>query len=478
MSNDDLLKMLDLEGREPAPKGEPLAITAGEETKPETPASPTALHLDDWGLRRGLDVLRGSQPLRECLAGVGNEERQGHAVADFHAAAFEPDPRLQENCVDPLRLEFIRQLLDTPDYHELHAATALNDTASEIAATAFAAQYAALHREREGEEKKEPGKDAVRGHGHGSDFGGEIAVLKHVGRALAEASREVVEAKDAAAALGMGPGAPGSNDPRVIAALYRRVRSDPTLQRICELAGRYRRVAQSRQRRKAAHGMDDMVGVVTDGDLGRLLPHELAKLAIPEFEDDTLRRLVERQVMCREYRSVEPVAKGPIIVSVDESGSMQGDKGHTAKALALALAWVARQQRRWIALVAYSGDSGERLLALPPGRWDEVALMDWLAQFIGRGSSLDVPVREMPRYYEQLRAPAGVTDVIFITDAQCRIPADLREHFIAWKQQVKARLITLVIESSPGDLAAISDEVHQVNSLAVSEAGVEHVLSV
>jgi uncharacterized protein with von Willebrand factor type A (vWA) domain len=475
MTDDDLLKMLDLDGREPAPQGEPLAITPSETINNQVPASPTALHLDDWGLRRGRDVLRESERLQECLAGLGDEERQAHAVADFHAAAFETDPRLREACADPLRLEFVRQLMDTPEFHALRTSTVLSDTASEIAATAFASQYAQLHQEREEDGKEEPGK----GRGSGtSDFEGEVAVLKRVSKALAEASKEVEEARDAAAALGLGPGAPGSNDPRAIAALFRRVRSDPTLRRICELAGRYRRVAQSRQRRKAVHGMDDMVGVVTDGDLGRLLPQELAKLAIPEFEDDTMRRLVERHLMCREYRSVEPVAKGPIIVSVDESGSMQGEKAHTAKALALAMAWVARQQKRWVALVAYSGDSGERLLALPPGRWDEAALMDWLAQFIGCGSTLDVPVREMSRYYETLRAPAGVTDVVFITDALCHIPADLQAEFVAWKQRVQARLITLVIQSEPGDLAAVSDETHLVQSLSVSEEAVGRVLSI
>jgi uncharacterized protein with von Willebrand factor type A (vWA) domain len=474
MTNDDLLKMLDLEGREPVAKCEPLAITSGEQTKPTAPASPTALHLDDWGIRRGQDVLRESERLQGCLAELGDEERQAHAVADFHAAAFETDPRLQEACADPLRLEFVKQLMETPEYHGLRASTVLNDTASEIAATAFATQYAELHTERKKDEKE---KTAERRGGAG-DFEGEVAVLKRVSKALAEATKEVEEARDAAAAMGMGPGAPGSNDPRAIAALYRRVRSDPNLRRICELAGRYRRVAQSKQRRKAVHGMDDMVGVVMDGDLGRLLPHELAKLALPEFEDDTLRRLVERQMMCREYASVEPVAKGPVIVSVDESGSMHGEKAHTAKALALAMAWVARQQKRWIALVAYSGDSGERLLALPPGRWDEVALMDWLSQFIGCGSSLDVPVREMPRYYEHLRAPPGVTDVLFITDALCRITADLQAQFITWKQRVKARLITLVIQSSAGDLAAVSDETHLVQSLSVSEEAVGRVLSI
>jgi uncharacterized protein with von Willebrand factor type A (vWA) domain len=305
-----------------------------------------------------------------------------------------------------------------------------------------------------------------------------MATLRAVGRALSKAAEEVEECKEAAAAMGMGPGLPGSNDPGTIAALFRRVRNNTTLRRICELAGRYRRVAQSKQRRKATHGMDDVVGVVMDGDLGRLLPHELAKLAIPEFEDDTLRRLVERQLMSREYRSTEPVAKGPVILVVDESGSMCGDKGHTAKALALAMAWVARHQKRWCALVAYSGDSGERLLALPPGRWNEASLMDWLEAFIGRGSSLDVPVREMPRIYQQLRSPLGDTDVLFITDAICHIPPEVRTQFLDWKRQVRARLITLVIQSTPGDLSAISDEVHLVDSLSVSEAGVERVLSV
>jgi uncharacterized protein with von Willebrand factor type A (vWA) domain len=104
--------------------------------------------------------------------------------------------------------------------------------------------------------------------------------------------------------------------------------------------------------------------------------------------------------------------------------------------------------------------------------------MDWLSEFIGMGSSLDVPVREMPDFYQQLGAPVGKTDVIFITDAICHIPAKLQEDFCAWKKQVQARLITLVIQSEPGDLSAISDEVHLVPSLAVSEAAVERILAI
>src|SRR5437660_1657155 len=79
---------------------------------------------------------------------------------------------------------------------------------------------------------------------------GEVAALRAAHRAAAAAREEVTECKEATAALGLGPGAPGANDARAVAGLFRRVRTDPDLRRICSLAGRYRRLAQSRQRRK------------------------------------------------------------------------------------------------------------------------------------------------------------------------------------------------------------------------------------
>ena len=462
MDPKDLLRLLDLDGKPPdAPAASGVVIEPAAAPAPDDDAGPTALEVDAWGLRRGRDLVAESPRLRD--AGTGE-----HAAADFFCAAFDPDPRLREACADLRRHRFLSQLLDTPEYRALHAVTRLDDTAAGIAATHFAEQFAALERE-ESTAGTAPG--AVGG------LAAEMTTLRAVGRAVAAAVAEVTELQEAAGALGMGPGMPGSNDPAAVAALFRRVRGDPALRRICDLAGRFRRVAQSRQRMKATHGLDDVVGVEPGGDVGRLLPSELARLMVPELELDTLRRIVERQALCREHHAVEPAGKGPVIVCLDESGSMSGEKIHTAKALALALAWVARQQRRWCALVAYSGDSGERLLALPPGRWDEAGLLDWLAAFIGRGSEIDVPVRELPRMFAELKAPPGVTDVVFVTDARCRVPAEVREVFLAWKRSARARLVTLVVDNAPGDLAGVSDEVHVVRSLAPDSDAVGRVLS-
>lgn len=457
MDKNDLLKMLDLNGSEALhTDAASLAITSAENAFSPSSHHPTVLDLDEWGMRRGRELLASSERMRTT-------KLDEHAVADFYGASFEPEPLLRDSSADQQRHEFMKQLVQTPDYRSLHESTKLNSVASEIAAVAFAEQFAALKKEAS---KSKPGSDP------------EMSTLRAVGKALAKAEEEVEGLKEAAAAMGLGPGMPGANDAAAIARIYRQVRGNASLRRICELAGRYRRLAQSKQRQKTAHGLDDVVGVTLDGDVGRLLPVELAKLTVPELELDVLRRLVERQVMCREHKGVVTVGKGPILVVVDESGSMQGEKVETAKALALAMAWIARRQRRWCGLIAYSGDSGERLLALPAGRWDEGLLAEWLLGFLGAGSSLDVPLQEMPDYYQRIGAPAGQTDVLFITDAVCRVPRDIAERFKSWKTQVRARVLSLVIDSAPGDLEGVSDEIYETRSLGVHENAVGRALGV
>ena len=157
---------------------------------------------------------------------------------------------------------------------------------------------------------------------------------------------------------------------------------------------------------------------------------------------------------------------------------MEGERSSAAKALALALAWVAQHQNRWCALVAYSGDTGERLLALPPGRRDPAKLLEWLSGFLGGGSSIDVPVRELPRMLAELGAPRGRTDAVFVTDALCRLPEAVRRDFLAWKRAARVRLTTLVVGGAgPGDLAAVSDECHAVNDLSPDSPAAGRVLS-
>ncbi len=500
MGRDEMLDLLGIGDEDDSKdvKTEELAIE-GLDTKPAVPASPTALQLDAWSLRQGKEMLDEAKadtegglyprlvpPAADSSPSLASQEKAANTLADFFGAAFESEPKLNPACEDLMRHEFVKQLLETPDYHALHEQTVYNRNASEIAASAFTRQYVELVEET-AKKKEKADKDAREGKtpkgGKGKDKDDlGIPMLKAVGEALKEAQAEVDEAEDTANALGGLGGEDGKIDPKKAGALFKRVQKSEKLRRICELAGRFRRLAQSKQRQKTEHGLDDVVGVVLDGDIGRLLPSELAKLNDDDLELDTLRRLVERETQCREYKGVEPVALGPIVVTVDESGSMAGEKIYTAKALALALAWIARRQKRWVALVGFAGGTTGTRLALPPGKWDETKVCDWLEHFYSGGTRMDVPLSEVPNvYWPEFVAQGmarGKTDLICITDAIVEIPEEMKNNFLAWKAVEKVKMYSLVVEGEPGDLAQVSDELYQVPSLSVSEEAVGKVLSI
>lgn len=470
MTRDELFGLLDLKP-DTSDDGDPIEAGPDEDSRPQAPPSPTALALDAWGRRRGAELARESEFLNQTpkagtTGGVGGLKVDGDEAADLFGASFEPDPKLAYNPADKIRSEFMAQLMETAEFRELHSQTMLDDNASEVACAHFATGYVAFRAERASQQAQ--GQPA-----------GPHDALKHVAGGLKGAQGAVEQYKDAMNGLGCGagPGQPGGTlDAKRLAGVFKRVRKSKVLTSIMAKVGRFCRVAQSRQRLKADHGLDDAVGVKLAGDLAALLPSELARLGHPLLKLDALRRLVEQQSQCREWRSVEPEGRGPIMVVVDESGSMSGQPVETAKALALAMVLIARRQRRWVGLVAFSGGTTGRYLTLQPGQTDEGPLLDWLEQFLGGGTCLDVPLVEMPQLWAKMGAPKGKTDVLMITDAEVNCGDEMAANFNSWRKHAKARVVTMLVGCRDvGDLAKVSDEVHRVG---VIDAGSEEVASV
>lgn len=470
MTRDDLLNMLKIPVA--SGKAESLEISdeAGEIEENLAPASETALQLDDWSLRRGGEVLAESEKLRgmfevpDSLIGPNISPAQ-LATADFHAAAFEPSPVLAPRCKNERISRYMRNLMETPEFQALHSETQLDETASEIATAAFAEKYVEYI-------KKEEPQD---------EFQKDMLAMSAAAGALQEAAQEVSELRDAQDALGVGHGQGAGNNALTTAQLtatFKRVRGSQMLKRICERAGRFRRYAQAQQRKKVLHGRDDMVGVEQDGDIGRLLPSELVQLDDPDLELEVMRRIIERQALCRDYRGIESKAKGPIVVVVDESGSMDGEHIYNAKAISLALAHVAQTQNRWCCLVGFSGGTEGTYCVLKPNQPNPDELMTWLEHFYCGGTSLYVPLVDVPAKWDAIGAPKGKTDVLLVTDGIVPLADDVRTNFLAWKAAEQVKLITLILGCDAGQLPQVSDRVHLVRSLGLNEEAVAETLGV
>jgi uncharacterized protein with von Willebrand factor type A (vWA) domain len=183
--------------------------------------------------------------------------------------------------------------------------------------------------------------------------------------------------------------------------------------------------------------------------------------------------------MCREHKAVIKVGKGPIIVCVDESGSMHGDPVCQAKAFALAMAWIAKRQNRWCCLIGYAGSTEGTICVLKPGKWEDDKLAEWLEHFYSGGTVMDVPLRELPnQFWPTINPPKGATDVILITDGIVRVPDNMATNFNSWKQREKVKCISLILAADAGGLKTVSDEVHLISSINVDDEAIGRCLSI
>jgi uncharacterized protein with von Willebrand factor type A (vWA) domain len=183
------------------------------------------------------------------------------------------------------------------------------------------------------------------------------------------------------------------------------LKKTPDLQKILELAGRFDSLRRATQNAQTQYARSEVVGIEQGSDISRLLIPELIKMDIsPElFAADFY------EGRCLQYRleGKEKKGAGPIIVLVDNSGSMTGDRTTWAKAIALALMQQAQAERRPFCLALYetqivksvSFEKGENMdlgkllniLAYAPDGGTNIApAIDWAFSCISEQKDADV----------------------------------------------------------------------------------------
>lgn len=473
MDRDELMAMLDLK---PAQTSAPSA--GGRSTAPTSRAGGKyVLETDAWDRDKG-EQLRKDNALT-------HPKVTGPNWADLHTAYFGSDPRpAEQEPADEKFKDFVDGVLGHPDTQAAREKTAHSPLGAEMAAVEAASKWAEFLARKEEDDRRCNG-----GGGGRKPKDPEEQTAKEeraLNRAAAKAAKAGAAAADEAEDIERGLGAGGTGatdlDPKQAAELFKTIKNNPQLRRIFELAGRYRRAARARQRTKVSHGADEVTGTELAGEVARLLPAELAKLTDEDLELDLLRRVADNEAFCRQMKGTEKVGKGPVVVVVDESGSMKGGPVAAAKGFALAMAWVARHQKRWCALVGFSGGTQGTRLVLPPGRWDQEGLLQWLAHFFGAGTDCDIPLKELPFTYwpefEKTGMQKGKTDVIFITDGVVNVDPGLEARFKGWKAKEKVRAIGIVLNSDPGSMRNVLDECYRVADLGLGQEAVGRCLGI
>jgi uncharacterized protein with von Willebrand factor type A (vWA) domain len=294
----------------------------------------------------------------------------------------------------------------------------------------------------------------------------ESRYLKEAFRVARDLDDAAQEAESWSLALGSGyKSSPGRQ-----IELGKHLAGNDKLKKLSQMVGRMKQHALALRRKIFERTNEELFEVGLGSEVSRLLPHELVTLHHPVLRKDFTRRFIEGELLLYSLSGIEEKGKGPVVVCLDGSSSMMGDKEVWAKALTLTLLEIARRQRRLFRAICFSSaDTPLQTFDLNPREHYEVEMgkvMELAEYFPGGGTDFETPLDAALECIRQSRFKRG--DIVFITDGECQVRPEWAEQFRADKEEMGFSLFSILIDvgsSSVNVLKEFSDKITTVSRL-------------
>ncbi|HEX5606339.1 MAG TPA: hypothetical protein VFY96_07485 [Candidatus Binatia bacterium] len=288
-------------------------------------------------------------------------------------------------------------------------------------------------------------------------------------------AQELEDATEETAAWGDTIGTGQRTPPGQKLELGRRLAGNEKLKKLARMVGRMKFNALALRKKVFERSNNELLEVEQGDALHRLLPNELLTLHHPVLRKDFYRRFLDQELIQYSLRGVEEKGKGPMIVCLDGSSSMSGDKEIWSKAVTLTLLEIARKQRRLFRSICFSSaDTPLQTLDMNPRDRYEIetkAVMDLAEYFPGGGTDFQKPLDAALDCLRQSRFKKG--DIVFITDGECQVDPQWAENFRAQKERLGFSLFSILIDTGPaalGTLKEFSDRISTIKQLTGEEA--------
>jgi len=240
--------------------------------------------------------------------------------------------------------------------------------------------------------------------------------------------------------------------------LAEKIAIDKQVKEIADWAGRFKQIAC--RKRKSTHSDSvEKSGVTLGNDIGKLLPVELSLYTHPITRMDFLRRFVEGQTMQYEQKGQEVLGKGPIVLCLDQSGSMQ-NLDNQAKGFTLALISIAKKQSRDFCLILFS--TSTQMMKFEKGKIKSSDIINFARTFLGGGTNFALPLERALDVINESRFKKA--DIVFVTDGEDCVNSSFLETFNKKKVEKDFSVLTLVLGNGVSTIEPFSDKVIKIKS--------------
>ena len=405
-------------------------------------------------------------------------------IADTFSIFYKPNPQfLDDGQIAPefrINKRVLEKVMNTDTFNELKETTVLDDVNSAIATVILTERLyeelkSKLKEIKEHTEKiqqlrsqlpnagKREFKKTIQQIEQHAEALQSIVTQGAISVAVRKAQQEFEEVQSAIAALGFGsePGQPIQVDPEIAIRLAMELKNNQHVKKMVELLGRMRNLLKSTAKTKPRESRLELHNIAMGREIERLLPSEVLKPK--KFKPIFHKDYYEGRLLHYNLKRREKEAKGPIVIALDLSGSMAGEKEQWAKAVSLATIDLAVKDKRPWAFVAFDAKIKDVKVFKKPPKPEEV--LEIMKIGASGGTNYELPLREVMRIIEQEKDFTKV-DVLFISDGECSISPEFFEEFISFKRKCNVRTIGVLIGGVPNVIARFSDEVFGLNTIA------------
>jgi uncharacterized protein with von Willebrand factor type A (vWA) domain len=277
------------------------------------------------------------------------------------------------------------------------------------------------------------------------DFAEQVSTV--MGSTLTNTSMEVAETSKLCEAWGLGVG----NECKVAFQnkkdAVEKIRKSSKLSKFTDIIGRMKESAITEQKKKAKHGAVEIKSVTVGQKIEDTLPSDRMNLVNDTTKKDFMRRMTENSLLTYAKESTKEKNKGPIIVCVDTSGSMEGDQEIWSKALSVGLLEVAQMQKRDFACIIYSSRADDPIVI----RKDEISpqkIIDVAERFHNGGTNFEAPLNKALELIKD--ATFKNADIVFITDGDCYVSDSFTRKFNQIKEDKDFRTLGVLVNMGRG----------------------------
>ncbi len=301
---------------------------------------------------------------------------------------------------------------------------------------------------------------------------------KMVKTSLEQTNQNIEESEDQIdswdSSMGNPEGTKGAGEKLDLAA---KLSKNDKLIKLSLLVGSLKEEMLSTRRKVWSKRGAEIVDITVGNDIGKIIPTELVSLRHKLLKHDFKKRFIEGTLF--QYSLKEDGGRGPMVICLDGSSSMDGNKELWSKGVCLTLLDIAKRERRKFNVVVFSSGGAPLKIFESVGKeglsgWGmkESEIMELVDYFPGGGTNFEEPLNKAVSLLESSKFKGG--DIVFITDGESNVGDMFLKTFKESKEKLRFKVYSVLIDLSEreswGTLSTFSDKVTSVYKLTSKEA--------